>query len=52
LAWGNLVAVSINPAFTNVMQFWFQDAHGNVRGVVYNLSKQQFERTAGLIARR
>jgi hypothetical protein len=49
-AWGNLISVTINPAFTNVAQLWFQDAQGNVRVVVFDVYKQRLRR-ASLIGR-
>lgn len=51
-AWGNLVSVTVNPAFTNVELLWFQDAQGTIHKVVFDVYTQRLHRAATLIARR
>ena len=51
-AWGNLVSVTVNPAFTNVELLWFQDAEGTIRKAVFDLSTQRLRHTGTLIPRR
>ena len=51
-SWGNLVSVTVNPAFTNVMQLWFQDPAGRIHLVVYDFRKHELSRAAALITRR
>jgi hypothetical protein len=51
-AWGNLVSVTVNPAFTNVELLWFQDAQGTIRKVVFDVYAQRLHQAATLIPRR
>jgi hypothetical protein len=51
-AWGNLVSVTVNPAFTNVELLWFQDAQGTIHKVVFDVDAQRLHHTATLIPRR
>jgi hypothetical protein len=51
-SWGNLVSVTVNPAFTDVFQLWFQDPAGKVHLVVYDIRKVQLSRGAVVITRR
>ena len=50
-SWGNLVAVTVNPAFTNVEQLWFQDSVKQIRLVIYDLQARHLVRKAPLITR-
>jgi hypothetical protein len=51
-AWGNLVSVTVNPAFTNVELLWFQDGQGTIHKVVFDVDAQRLNHTATLIPRR
>ena len=51
-SWGNLVSVTINPAYTDVSQLWFEDPAGRIHLVVYDLRQHQLQRVAALITRR
>jgi len=51
-AWGNLVSVTVNPAFTNVELLWFQDAEGTIRKAVFDVSTQRLHHTGTLIPRK
>jgi hypothetical protein len=51
-SWGNLVAVTVNPAFTEAFQLWFQDPAGRVHLVVYDIHKVRLSPGAIVITRR
>jgi len=51
-SWGNLVSVSVNPAFTDVFQLWFQDSAGKIHLVVYDIRKVRLSPRAVVITRR
>ncbi len=51
-SWGTLVSVTINPAYTDVSQLWFEDPAGRIHLVVYDLRQHQLQRVAALITRR
>ncbi len=50
--WGNLQSVSNHPDFAHVLQLWFQDEHGNIRLVFYNMNTNQLLPQAMLIRRK
>jgi hypothetical protein len=50
--WGNLVTVTINPAYTDVWQLWFQDSTGSIRVVVYRGLTHKMSLRAGWIPRK
>ena len=51
-SWGNLVAVTVNPAFTDVEQLWFQDSTKRIHLVVFEVEGRQLNRLARVINRR
>ncbi len=51
-SWGNLVSVTVNPAFTDVFQLWFQDPGGRIHLVVYDNRRVRLSPRAVVITRR
>ena len=51
-AWGSLVAVSTTPQWGNVFELWFQDAGGNIRLAILDVTAGRMGPTATLITRK
>lgn len=50
-SWGNLVTVTVNPAFSDVEQLWFQDSTRQIRFVIFDVPSGRLVGTARVIAR-
>jgi hypothetical protein len=51
-SWGKLVTVTVNPAFTDAFQLWFQDSTGTIHLVVYQGHMHKLSPFAPVITRR
>ena len=50
-AWGKLVSVTVNPAFTDVFQLWLQDSTGRIHIVVYQAEAHRLSPMSPVITR-
>jgi hypothetical protein len=51
-SWGNLVSVTVNPAFTDVPTLWFQDGTGRIHLVNYLADRNQLSQVSRVITRK